>query len=138
MIYIQNYDTWKIHLTIAINFIFSKDVEEERVMHSSSDNIRFTSYVNDLFESLWKSRNIIVFLETQGNLETSMGGSKLFFDSVQLMYYKFDKVNFRPDGSYIDSPGWIKNKKATIDPTNTDDKCFQYVVLIALSYKEIN
>ena len=112
MTYIQNYDTCKIHLTIAINFIFSKDVKEERVMHSSSDNIRFTSYVNDLFESLWKSRNIIVFLETQGNLETSMGGSKLFFDSVQLMYYKFDKVNFRPDGSYIDSPGWIKNKKS--------------------------
>ena len=38
MTYIQNYDTCKINLTIAINFIFSKDVEEVRVMHSSSDN----------------------------------------------------------------------------------------------------
>ena len=27
----QNSNTWKIQLTIAINFIFSKDVEEERV-----------------------------------------------------------------------------------------------------------
>ena len=57
MIYIQNYDTWKIHLTIAINFIFSKDVEEVRVMHSSSDNKKFTSYVNDLLSHF-------------GNLET--------------------------------------------------------------------
>ena len=32
-------DTWKIQLTIAINFISSKDIDEERVMHSTSDNI---------------------------------------------------------------------------------------------------
>ena len=31
-------DPWKIHLTIAINFTFSKDNDEERVMHSKSDN----------------------------------------------------------------------------------------------------
>ena len=29
---LQNFDTWKIKLTIAINFITSKDSEEERVM----------------------------------------------------------------------------------------------------------
>ena len=29
----QNSDTWKIQLTIAINFISSKDSEEKRVMH---------------------------------------------------------------------------------------------------------
>ena len=27
--------------------------------------------------------------------------------------------------SYIDSPKWLKNKKATINPKNNDDKCFQ-------------
>ena len=31
-------DKWKIHLTIAIDFISSKDVEEERLMHSKRDN----------------------------------------------------------------------------------------------------
>ena len=30
---LQNSDEWKIQLTIAINFISSKDAEEERVMH---------------------------------------------------------------------------------------------------------
>ena len=55
---LQNSDTLKIQLTIAINFISSKDTKEERVMHWNSDNTKFTSYndankvVNELFESL--------------------------------------------------------------------------------------
>ena len=44
-----NSDTWIIQLTIAINFISSKDAEEERVMHSRSDNIKFAFY-NDANE----------------------------------------------------------------------------------------
>ena len=49
IIVLQSSDTWKIHLTIAINFISSKDTEEEREMYSSSDNIKCTSY-NDANE----------------------------------------------------------------------------------------
>ena len=40
IINLRKSDTEKIQLTIAFNFIFSKDVDEERVMHSS-DNIEF-------------------------------------------------------------------------------------------------
>ena len=39
IINLQNSDAWKIQLTIATNFISSKDAEEDRVMHSNSDNI---------------------------------------------------------------------------------------------------
>ena len=46
---LQNCDTWKIKLTIAINFISSKKAEEEGVTHSTSNNIKFTSY-NDANE----------------------------------------------------------------------------------------
>ena len=55
---LQKSDTWKIQLTIAINFISPKDVDEDRVMYPKSDNIEFVSYdnanevVNELFESL--------------------------------------------------------------------------------------
>ena len=50
-------DTWKIQLTIAINFISSKDTNEERVMHSKSDNIEImindkADEVTELFQSL--------------------------------------------------------------------------------------
>ena len=53
-----------------------------------------------------------------------------------MMYYKCHKVNFRPSGSYIDSPDWIKKRKATINPENADEKCFQYVVTVALNQEE--
>ena len=61
-----------------------------------------------------------------------MKRSDFIFDSVQLMYYKCHKVNFKYRGLYIDSPDWIKKEKATINPKNTDDKCFQYAVTVKL------
>ena len=36
----QNSDSWKIQLPVAINFISSKDVEEERVMDSANDYMK--------------------------------------------------------------------------------------------------
>ena len=45
---LQVSDTRKIQLTIAINLISSKDVAEERVMHSKSKKIKFTSYNDDI------------------------------------------------------------------------------------------
>ena len=53
------------------------------------------------------------------------------------MYYKCHKVCIIRGSSYIDSADWIKKKKATINPKNTDDKCFLYAVTIALNYEEI-
>ena len=105
---LQNSDAWKIQLTIVITFISSKDAEEERVMHSSSDNIKFTSYndVNEVADELFESLRG----RYQENLETSMIGSDCIFDSVQLMYYKCHKVNFRRGGSYIDSPDCIEKR----------------------------
>ena len=38
IINLQKYDMQKIYLTVSINFIRSKDVEEERVMHSYDMN----------------------------------------------------------------------------------------------------
>ena len=40
-------------------------------------------------------------------------------------------------GSYIDSPEWLKNKKATTDPRNNDDKYFQYAITVALNHEQI-
>ena len=103
----QNSDAWKIQLTIAI--ISSKDIEEARVMPSSSVNIKFTPHsdANEILHKLFKSLRS----RYKENLETSMKGSNFFFYSVEMIYYKCHKVNFRSGGSYIDSPYWIKNKK---------------------------
>ena len=44
--------------------------------------------------------------------------SELVFNYFQLLYCKSHKINLSCGGSYTDSPGWIKNKKATINPVN--------------------
>ena len=62
-----------------------------------------------------------------------MEGSEFIFDLVKMMYCKCHKVNFRLGGSYIDSSGWIKKEKATINPKNADYNCFQYAVAVALN-----
>ena len=55
---LKNSDTWKIQLTIAINFISSKDNDKEQVMHSKSDNIEIMindkvyEFIEKPFESL--------------------------------------------------------------------------------------
>ena len=39
--------------------------------------------------------------------------------------------------SSLEYPKWLKNKKATINPENNDDKCFQYALTFALNYEQI-
>ena len=64
-----------------------------------------------------------------------MRGSSFIFNSVELLYYKWQKTNFERGGSNIDFPHYIK--KATVNPKNEDDKCFQYAATVALNYEEI-
>ena len=45
-----------------------------------------------------------------------MKGSEFIFDSVDLLHYKCHKTSLNRGGLYIDSPKWLKNKKATINP----------------------
>ena len=55
-----------------------------------------------------------------------MKGSEFVFDYVYSLYYKCHKINLSRGRSYIDSPDWIKNKKATVNPTNKKyNKWFQ-------------
>ena len=44
-----------------------------------------------------------------------MKGSYFIFDCVHLLYYKYQKINFKCSGPNADSPDWIKNKKVTIN-----------------------
>ena len=67
-----------------------------------------------------------------------MRGSEFVLDYVRSLYYKYYKINPNRGGSYIDSPDWIKNKKATKNPINKiDSKYFQYTVTVVLNHEEI-
>ena len=43
----------------------------------------------------------------------------------------------RRSGLYIETPEWLKNKKAIINPKNKDDNCLQYAVPVALDHEDI-
>ena len=58
-------DNWTIQLTIPINFISSKDTDEEREMHSKSDNReamiidKADEVIKKLFQSLLRRYKIV-------------------------------------------------------------------------------
>ena len=91
-------------------------------MYTNSDNIvimidyETDEIINKIFKSLLE--------RYQKELEESMRGCKSGFDSVDLLHYRLHKISPNRDGSYIDPPKWLKNKRATISPKNNDDKCF--------------
>ena len=67
-----------------------------------------------------------------------MKGNEFVFDYIYLLYYKLHKINLGRGRSYINSPDWIKNKEASINPiSKKDNKGFQYAVTIVLNHKEI-
>ena len=66
-----------------------------------------------------------------------MRGTESVHDSINLLYYHLQKIGLKRDGSYIDSPKWLKNKRATTNPENNDDNCFQYALTVALNHQNI-
>ena len=74
---------WKIQLTMANNFISSKDSDETRTMHTKSNDVKIMmcSETNEIIEELLKS-----FLQKyQEGLEESMRGREFVYDSVILI-----------------------------------------------------
>ena len=64
-------------------------------------------------------------------------GGDFVFQSVDLLTYNVHKISLRRGRSYIKAPEWVINKRATINPKNKDDKCFQYSVNAALNNQNI-
>ena len=133
----KNEGEWKIELTAEINFISLKPGSDEaRVMYTRSDNEEFMngSDTDEVIKLLFES-----FLQKyEENLQEKMKGSDFEFDGVNFLYYDFNKTSIYRDGSYIDSPKWLKDKKSTINPGDNDHKCFQYAVTLVLNLNRIN
>ena len=108
---------YKIQLTIAINFISFNVSDEECVMHSKSEIMshdKADEAIEELVESLISRYQI--------GLETSKKVVTLFL--IVLIYCKCHKISFNYEGSYIDSPDCIKNRKATMNSINKNDNKF--------------
>ena len=111
----------EIQLTIATDLISSKDSDENRIMRSKNDiEIIMGSETDEIIEELFES----LLQKYQKGLEESMKGSEFIFDSLDVLNYDLHQISLNRDVSYIDSPKWLKNKKAAINPKNSSLKCF--------------
>ena len=110
---LKKFDTWKIQLAIANNFISSTDNDEERVMHQKIDNMEIM--INDKADEVKKDLFDSLKNRYQNNL-VSVKGSDFVFNYAHLLYCKCHKITPNCGGSSIDFPEWIKNKKPTINP----------------------
>ena len=81
------------------------------------------------------NRLIKTFLTTYQKILRN--GSNFVFESVDLLSYHIHKTNLKRGKSYIKSPEWILNKRATINLKNKDNKCFQYSISAALNHQNI-
>ena len=105
-------------------------------MHTRSNNEEFMNGrdTDEIIKGLFES-----FIQKyEENLQEKMKRSDFEFDGVNFLYYDFNKISINREGSYIDSPKWIKSKKSTINPKKNNYKCFQYAVTLALNLDEIN
>ena len=125
---------WKIQLSMQIIFASFTDANETRDMYTKSDNITILSgietddVINELFNTFHR--------RYQKGLQTKMKGSSLTFERIDLSEYHLCKISLNRGSSYINSSEWIKKKKVTVNPQNTEDNnCFQYTITAALNYQ---
>ena len=91
-----------------INRRSSKDIDEERVMHSKSDKIEFIIYDNadEVIEEAFE----YVLNRYQIGLETSLRGSCFIFG--YLLYYKCHKINPNCGGIVYRFPRFDKKQRS--------------------------
>ena len=83
-------------------------------MNSDNEEIRSGNQTDEIISKLLKS-----FLNNfQKEEKILRNGSNFVFESVKILYCHIHKINLKRGKSYIQSPEWILNKRATINPKN--------------------
>ena len=117
--------------------ISTRNFEVTRTIYSASKPVEIFmgSDTEDVINTLF---NTILQRFHQAQEKLNDKGGVFIPDSVELLYYYFQKIDIRRAESYIMSPDWIVNKKATINPKNEKvNKCLQWATISGLNYNKI-
>ena len=72
------------------------------------------------------------------DLLISHASSSFSYESVEELNIHFNKIDLRRGASYIETPKWLKSKKAALNPKKAHDVyCFMHAVTIALYCNEL-
>ena len=133
----SNRAEWKTQVVMQNSCISTRHFEDTRTIYSKSEPVEdfMGSDTNDVIDRLFDT-TLKRFQKAQ---ETSNDkGSEFIPESAKLLYYYFQRIDVRRAESYIMSPDWIVNKKATINTKNErDNKCFQWSIISGLNYNKI-
>lgn len=100
----------------------------ELTIHTWTINVmlRLTSNTENLITELYDS----LLEEFEKEQQTLRGNSSYVSNYVEMLHVYFHTINLKRGSSYIKTPRWIENKKATVNPENLDDdRYFQYAAL---------
>ena len=64
--------------------------------------------------------------------------SRFVFNEVLFMNIDLQQLNLMRGSSYLPLPNWLVKKKAIINPKNEDNECFEWAVIAASRWEEIN
>ena len=99
------------------NTMHPKSKQVEVYMGSNTENV-----IDTLFNTLLQ--NFQCIQETSNKIR-----SEFIPASIKLLEYELHKIHIIRAEPDIVSPDWIANKKATINPKNEKDKCFQCSII---------
>ena len=126
----------KIQLDLGFNMVHISD--SRRITHfSCSDNIicmpssNTTEITDKLLTSLHE--------KFDDHLLLSQESSSSVYERVEKCNIHFHKIDPCRGSSFIDTPEWLKNKKATINLQNANNPyCFMYAIAIVLFHEALD
>ena len=129
-------ETRKIQLDIRITTENILNPGDKRNFIVRSDNTLLL-YTDDTTESV---ENLIKSLgeHYEEQILVSREGSNFRYSNIDSLNIHIHEIQLKRGSAYIETPDWIKPKKATIIPQKTHDNyCFSHSIVIASYHKQI-
>jgi len=115
----------------------NNDIVERNFRMGAYNASRDTRNLITNFNDITNYYNQMTFeiVDSINNMNDKGSGGE--FITVVFLKLKLFKIDPLFSGSFLETPEWIKSRKATVNIKNKNDKCFIYSVLCALFYEEI-
>ena len=102
---------WKIQLKMQNSCISTKSFEETWNIYTKSEPVKIfmDSDTKDVIDKLY---NTLLQRFQQSKEKSNKRGSEFISNSIELLYYHFQRADIRRAESYIMFPDWIVSKKS--------------------------
>ena len=129
------HDSNKIQLVIATDLIHLSKIDIV-TFYVKSKNVTCTPADNSSDILLEFTSSLLKYYNEK--LLLCRTDSIYVFYSVNELSIHFHTLDLSRTGTYIPSPKWLEDKKATINPKNSNDNyCFAYAATIAIYHMEL-